>query len=74
LEDWFGYNLGKGLLDLKVVSIDSKRLTFGSLVKRHLLDPVDVLLALIVVVTVWRSETPRRLGDRWGHTKVVRSA
>jgi len=73
MEDWFGYTLGKGLLDLKVISIAiNKRITFGATLKRHLLDPIDVLAALIIVVVVWRSETPRRLGDLWGKTKVVR--
>ncbi len=71
LEAVLGYTLGKGLMDLKVVGLNHRKVTFGHAIMRHLLDPLDVFLALVVFAFVWRSRTPRRVGDLWAGTYVI---
>lgn len=71
LERWQGYTLGKGLLDLKVVTEQGRRINLSQAIKRHLLDAVDMATMLAVAISNRQSASLKRLGDYWANTKVV---
>ncbi len=86
LEQWFGATLGNSLAGLKPVSIRKatdnstfsgmdEKLTFGQSLKRHLLDPIDMLFfGFIGIITIKNTDKNQRLGDIWGNTIVVKTS
>ncbi|AXT21065.1 RDD family protein [Flavobacteriaceae bacterium AU392] len=86
LEQWFGATLGNSLVDLKPISIcrsndnstfsgTDEKLTFEQSLKRHLLDPIDLLFfGLIGIITIKKTDKNQRLGDIWGNTIVVKTS
>jgi uncharacterized RDD family membrane protein YckC len=71
-EGIWGKTLGKSLLGLKVVMYTGQQVTFGAAVKRHLVDILDLVFFAYMAVAVIRRDAPRRLGDFWAHTLVVK--
>lgn len=73
MESLFGYTAGKGLFDLKVVMEDSrKKVSFWRAWVRHMFDFLDAMLIIgIVVITIWKSPYPRRIGDFMADTIVI---
>jgi uncharacterized RDD family membrane protein YckC len=70
-----GATLGHHLLDLKVVSLDSAPLRFSRILKRRMVDPVDLFpLGIPAMILVSNSEKKQRIGDSWAHVAVVGSA
>jgi uncharacterized RDD family membrane protein YckC len=69
----FGATPGKLLARLRVVRVDGKPLTVGSIWTRNLLKLVDwlPLLYLIGGVSVLVTANSQRVGDRWAGTTVV---
>jgi len=68
----FGRTFGKGLADLKVVKIDDSPLRFTDTLKRHLCDAIEINGNFLVAILVLHfSSTGQRLGDMWGHTRVI---
>jgi uncharacterized RDD family membrane protein YckC len=60
------------LFKLKVVQNNGLKLAFGSALRRHLLDPIDVLvLSLVAFVPLLKPILGSRLGDLWAGTSVV---
>jgi len=73
--EWLlGCTPGKWLLRLRVLpQIQEGPLSFLSVLKRHVLDVVDgFAFGLVGISAMLRSQDRQRLGDRWGHTVVVR--
>jgi uncharacterized RDD family membrane protein YckC len=73
IESIFGYTLGKGALDLKVIFQDKKEFPFVVSLKRHLLDPIDfAFFGLVGILFIKFSEEHKRLGDFWAKSLVVK--
>lgn len=72
IETRFGYTLGKGLFDLKVIGINGHKISFSQACKRHILDFVDfILYGFIAVISLNQNKKFQRLGDLWAKTYVV---
>jgi uncharacterized RDD family membrane protein YckC len=68
-----GMTLGKRMVGIRVVGEDGEQLTFGSAVVRNVLRLVDCLFFYLVgALFALTSPRGQRLGDRVGHTLVVR--
>ena len=68
----WGKTLGKSLFHVKVVMYDGTKVTPVAALKRHILDPIDLVVFSLIAVTFQSHSTPRRLGDLWSQTVVVR--
>ncbi len=70
-----GRTFGKSLLGLTIVTTSGEVPRWPTLLKRRLLDPIEILccpfFALVVIIT---SERGQRLGDLWAGTVVVDSS
>ncbi len=76
IEQLFGATLGNYAVDLKPISLNEfeENPTFGQSLKRHLLDPIDMLFFGIVgIISIKNSAKNQRLGDQWANTTVVNS-
>jgi len=72
MESKFGYTLGKGLFDLKVVYEDKKEYPFMCSLKRHVLDIIDFpFFGAIGILLIKFGPEHKRVGDYWGKTTVV---
>ncbi len=73
-EQLFGKTLGNYAVDLKPISMENTKLTFGQSFKRHLLDPIDMFfLGLVGILLIKNTENNQRLGDIWAKTIVINS-
>lgn len=71
-EQLFGKTLGNYTVGLKPISIDNTKLTFGQSLKRHLLDPIDMIFfGLVGILLINNTENNQRLGDIWAKTIVI---
>jgi uncharacterized RDD family membrane protein YckC len=58
--------------NLKVLSLDRKKITFTQALKRHLLDPIDLLFyGIPAIIAIKNSDKHQRIGDMWAKTVVV---
>ena len=65
--------LGHQLFYLKVVKLDGREIDVKHSLKRHLLDPIDLLLfGIPAVIAIQSTEQNQRLGDLWAGTKIIR--
>lgn len=72
IESLSGATLGHQGFNLRVLTIDRKPIGFRQALKRHLLDPIDILFYGIPgIIAVKNSERHQRLGDMWAKTVVV---
>jgi uncharacterized RDD family membrane protein YckC len=72
IEGFFGYTLGKGLLDLKVVCENKQETPLIASLKRHIVDFIDFFLfGAVAIILVKTSNDHNRLGDRLAHTHVI---
>jgi len=73
LEAVFGFTPGKGLFDLKVVTLRGLKADVVQIVKRRLLDPIDFACFMLIpgILAVLLTPNGQRLGDLWGQTVVV---
>jgi uncharacterized RDD family membrane protein YckC len=72
VETFYGATLGHYSFDLKVLSLDRGEVAFEQVVKRHLLDLIDVFLyGIPAIIAIRNSEKHQRLGDMWAKTIVV---
>ena len=73
MEGRFGYTLGKGLFDVKVVRERQADSPYFAAFKRHFFDMIDFFLfGLLAILLVKFSKEHKRLGDMIAHTQVVR--
>jgi len=67
-----GATLGHNGVYLKVLTIDRAEISFGQAIKRHLLDPIDILMyGIPALIAIKNSDRHQRLGDMWAKTIVV---
>lgn len=72
VEACYGATLAHQGLTLKVITIDRKQIDWTQALKRHLLDPIDLLLyGIPAIVAIKNSDKHQRLGDMWAKTVVV---
>jgi uncharacterized RDD family membrane protein YckC len=73
MEKTRGATFGKQVLGLKVVQENGAPLEWSNAILRFVLRIVDSLFACLVgAILIWTSPMHQRLGDRVGHTLVVR--
>jgi len=73
VEFLFGGTIGKRILGLQVAMRNGGKLTLEAAFKRHLLDVIDLLLVFWIIPFPKQGKSPpRRLGDRWAKTIVVK--
>ncbi|WP_461587949.1 RDD family protein [Winogradskyella sp.] len=75
IETSLGYTLGNGVAGIKPIPLtgESRKLTLGESLKRHLLDPIDMsFFGIVGIITINSTEKNQRLGDLWGKTIVVK--
>ncbi len=72
IEASYGATLAHQGLDLKVLTIHRKEIEWTQALKRHLLDPIDILLyGIPAIIAIKNSDKHQRLGDMWAKTIVV---
>jgi uncharacterized RDD family membrane protein YckC len=72
IESIYGYTLGKGLFDLKVIKENSNDSKFYVSFIRHLVDIIDFfLLGLVAILLVKYTKRHKRIGDLLADTIVV---
>jgi len=72
MEATFGYTLGKGLLDIKVVHERRKDYPLAVALKRHILDFIDLFFFGMIAILIIRStDEHKRIGDFIAHSRVV---
>ncbi len=70
-----GQSFGKKIVGIKVVSEDGSSCSIGQAFSRNVLRLVDgIAFYLVGVISVMRSETKQRLGDRFAGTVVIRKS
>lgn len=72
IEAFYGATLGHQIFNLKVLTLNSKDIEFTQALKRHLLDPIDILFYGIPgIIAIKNSDKHQRIGDMWAKTFVV---
>ena len=72
VETYFSGTLFHLAFNLKVLTVDRKRIKFMQALKRHLVDPIDFFVwGLPAVIAIKNSDKHQRLGDMWAKTIVV---
>jgi uncharacterized RDD family membrane protein YckC len=72
VEALYGGTLSHQGLNLKVLTLDQREIEWTHALKRHLLDPIDILLyGIPAIFAIKNSEKHQRLGDMWAKTIVV---
>lgn len=72
VEAALGATIGHYLINLKVVKLSRKEIGFTEALKRHLLDPIDILFyGLPAFFTIKYSEKHQRIGDMIAGTIVI---
>ena len=74
LEGWFGATLGKMILGLKVRSTEDQDITMGQSLARNFGRLIDGLpfMNLLGILSISRSQTKQRIGDKIAKTCVIR--
>ncbi len=77
LEGYFGQTIGKMIVKIKVLREDGSKISYADAVVRTILRIIDALPYflpyLVGAISIWRSDTRQRLGDRAAHTVVVQA-
>lgn len=68
-----GRSPGKALVGIRVVDAQGDTPSTGALIRRSVPLLVDYLF-LVAFIAMMSSPYRQRLGDRWGHTYVIREA
>jgi len=72
IEAFHGATLGHLGFNLKVLTLNRKDIEFNHALKRHLLDPIDILLyGIPAIIAIKNSDKHQRIGDMWAKTIVV---
>ena len=72
IEAHYGTTLGHQALYLEVYTIERKEIEFIQALKRHLLDPIDILFyGIPAIIAIKNSDKHQRLGDMLAKTIVV---
>lgn len=72
IEACYSATLAHQGLYLKVLTVDRKEIEWTQALKRHLLDPIDILFyGIPAIIAIKNSDKHQRLGDMWAKTIVV---
>ena len=72
IETLNGATLGHHCFDLKVVTLKRNDITITQAIKRHFLDPIDILFyGIPAIIAIKNSEKHQRIGDMWAKTIIV---
>lgn len=72
IEACSGATIAHQLMDLKVLTVERKEIDWTHALKRHLLDPIDILFyGIPAIIAIKNSEKGQRIGDMWANTIVV---
>ena len=72
IEGVYGGTLAHQALNLKILTIDRKEIEWIHALKRHLLDPFDILFyGIPAIIAIKNSDKHQRLGDMWAKTIIV---
>lgn len=72
IEAEYGATLGHQSFNLKVMTVNRKDIEFTHALKRHLLDPIDILCyGIPAFIAIKVSSRHQRLGDMWAETIVI---
>ena len=72
IEACYSATLAHQGLYLKVLTIERKEIEWTQALKRHLLDPIDILFyGIPAIIAIKNSDKHQRLGDMWAKTIVV---
>ncbi|MGE5109114.1 MAG: RDD family protein [Sphingobacteriales bacterium] len=72
IEACYGATLAHQGLYLKVLTVDRKEIEWTQALKRHLLDPIDILFyGIPAIIAIKNSDKYQRLGDMFAKTIVV---
>ncbi|MEO6455076.1 MAG: RDD family protein [Ginsengibacter sp.] len=72
IEACYGATIAYQGMYLKVLTIDRKEIEWTQAFKRHLLDPIDILMwGIPAIIAIKNSDKHQRLGDMWAKTIVV---
>jgi len=70
-EGFLGGTFGYLIFGLKVLTIERNDIDLSHSIKRHMLDPIDILLILPGILSIKNSRFHQRLGDQSAGTIVV---
>jgi uncharacterized RDD family membrane protein YckC len=72
VEAVYGATLAHQALYLRVTTLDRKEIGLTQALKRHLLDPIDILFwGIPGIIAIKNTDKHQRLGDIWAKTIVV---
>ena len=72
IEAIYGATLAHQGFNLKVLTLDRKEIRFEEALKRHLLDPIEILFyGIPAIIAIKKSDRHQRIGDMWAETFVV---
>lgn len=72
IESFYGATPGHHAFNLMVLRIDRRKITFCQALRRHLLDPIDILFyGIPALISIKNSDKNQRIGDMWAKTIVV---
>ena len=72
IEASYGATLAHQGLYLKVLTTNGQEIEFKQALKRHLLDPIDILFyGIPAIIAIKNSDKRQRLGDMWAKTIVI---
>jgi uncharacterized RDD family membrane protein YckC len=72
VEAMFGATLAHQAFYLKVITLDRKEIAFTQALKRHLLDPIDILFwGIPGIIAIKNTDKHQRIGDLWARTIVI---
>ncbi|NNV56190.1 RDD family protein [Limnovirga soli] len=72
VEAMYGATFAHQALYLKVTTLDRKEIELIQALKRHLLDPIDILFwGIPGIIAIKNTDKHQRLGDMWAKTIVV---
>ncbi|HSD14757.1 MAG TPA: RDD family protein [Flavobacterium sp.] len=72
VESSYGGTIGHQFFDLKVLTLNRRKIDFTDALKRHLLDPIDIFFyGIPAIIAIKNSDKHQRLGDMWAKTFVV---
>ena len=72
VEAFYGATLAHQGMYLKVLTLERKEIAFMHALKRHLLDPIDILIyGIPAIIAIKNTDKHQQLGDLWAKTIVV---
>ena len=72
VEAFYGATLAHQGFYLKVLTLDRNEIGIKQALKRHLLDPIDIILyGIPAIIAIKNTDKHQRLGDLWAKTIVI---